>query len=627
MSKVSTIGTHIFKIGALCLLFLIFCSGVVLAENSIELDVIFDINPNDSDNSFPYPGSTDVILGSLGYIEKVYISDTTVTIETSNMLSDINPTWRVVFIPLYGSPAGDNNTQEVSFRQLDSNIIQFDVSPDNPGFYNVSLMYVSNFDFSQNIIIQNYDDIGHDASDKLPFIYLPCSFVTINDTHYYIHDYRPYLSSGLFNLNEVEGKNFIYFFDDINLRSVYWYGSNDSDIIHFTPEINAHDPVSILPYKPVFYINPFKTSDFSLNQFFICPAHDLSETQKFNDLHECADEIQWKVLVNGNEKDASLFFETNNEILSQHSVSFSDLNPLKAFFSSSQDFDSQEVELLIYPVLSSSINFKSFSLPFSFKMNSAIYEEIITIPFENSGIFIDNLNQNKPSLSSLSFSGTAGDEINEILSGSSIIIKTLNENEFSGISEIPSTAEIFTVIDIDFTRNKSELNQYLSSTNQKAILTFTIPKIVNGAVINPENLKIYHFKEVDGKSKLEELNLIEISESEDLGIQYYVLSAETSSFSSFAVVSQSSRDGEDVHNPPEIPSEKSTKSSSGGINNIDILQPKESGSSTDSSPNINSPIFTIPDLVEKVSGHLSLFSVIVVLVSGIFMWNYIHRKV
>ena len=646
MSNVSAACLFLLKTGIFCTFFLLLCSGVVLAADSDSPDTPhglasdFDFNSQNQDDEpvvVIKPAGADILTEPLtidaliliGYIEKIYISDTTVTIEANLTNLALSPTWSVTFVSLSDSLGGNNVVQMIPIRQLNSSIIQFDISPDNPGSYNVSLVYLSSV--AQNIIIttepfiQDFD-VGINPDDPL-LIYLSGSSLSLNNSILYLfsYDYQ-YFSSNSLNpnlLNELVGKNFIYFFDGANIRSIYWYGSNDSDVIQFSSESGQSGSTEppVTPYKPVFYVNPFKELDLSLNHIFYCPIHDFyisGSSSPSASLEDCDSAIQWKVSMNGEEKDASLFLETSGEAVSRHFAFFNGRSLRGDSFP-----DSQELELKIYPILSQSVNFESSALPFSFKIKPDIFEKIITIPFEGSGISITTLDPEKPSLSSLSFSGTAGDKISEILSGSSVIVKTLSENEFSSISEIPSDVEIFTVIDIDFSQNKSVLNEYLSSTNQKAILTFKIPKIVNNAAINQNHLKIYHIVEVDGKNKLEELNIVQISEIEEpagSNVWYYVISVETSGFSPFAVVSQVS--GDDIFAPPVY----SENSSLGFLNSAGTLQPNESDPSKNSKNEIGLPSQVIPNLVKKIKGHMSLFSVLVALMSGLFMWNYIHRK-
>jgi len=640
MSNISAARSFIFKTGIFCTFLLLLCSGVVLAADPVSfdesldesfdsvsaLDFNFGIEPADA-VILPDPEAVR-LLHSLGYIEKIYISGTTVTIEANITNNFINPTWSVSFTSLSDSQAGNNTVQSIPVRQLNSNVIQFDIFPENPGSYNVSMIYAQIF--AQNAIITTESLVPNTGinPDKPLLIYLSATSLNLGSTTYYLFNYDyQYFSNDSLNpnlLNEIIGQNFIYFFDIANLRSIYWYGSNDSDVIQFSSE-TGHSGSTVHPYKPIFYVNPFKEFDLSLNHIFYCPIHDfyIPDSQSGSvPMHECDSDIQWKISMDGEEKDASLFFETATGAVPRHFAFFNGSNFRRDSFNGSQEFT-----LNIYPVLSHSANFESSALPFLFKIKSDIYDEIITIPFNGPEISIENVNPNKPSLSSLSFSGAAGDEISDILSGSSIIVKTLSKDEFSGISEISSNAEIFTVVDIDFSQNKSVLNEYLSSTNQKAILTFKIPKIVNGAVINPYDLQIYHIVEVDGKNKLELLNIVEISETEEptgSGIQYYVLSAETSGFSPFAVVSQSSDECVPVPSDEKKPFAISPDDS---VNAALLNGSDPSNSLSNGSPNvIDSPSQIIPDLVEKVRGHMSLFSVIIVLASGLFMWNYLHRK-
>ena len=556
MSNISAARSFIFKTGVFCTFLLLLCSGVVLAADPVSFDESFDsVSALDFNFGIEPAGAvilpdqeTVNLLNSIGYIEKIYISGTTVTIEANLPSVLLSPTWSVTFTSLSNSQTGNDAVQSIPFRQLNSNVIQFDIFPENPGYYNVSMMRAQIF--AQNAIITTESFVPNPNTginpDKPLLIYLSATSFTFENTIYYLFNYDyQYFSNDSLNpnlLNEIIGQNFIYFFDVVNLRSIYWYGSNDPDVIQFSSETGQPDSIesTVHPYKPIFYVNPFKEFDLSLNHIFYCPIHDFYIPDSQSDyapMHECYSDIQWKISMDGEEKDASLFFETATEEVPRHFAFFNGSNFREDSFSGSQEFT-----LKIYPVLSSFANFESSALPFLFKIESDIYDEMITVPFNGPEISIENVNPNKPSLSSLSFSGAAGDKISEILSGSSIIVKMLSKDEFPGISEIPSNAEIFTVIDIDFSQNKSVLNEYLSSTNQKAILTFKIPKIVNGAVINPNDLQIYHITEADGKNKLELLNIVEIYETEepiDSGIQYYVLSAETSGFSPFAVVSQS----------------------------------------------------------------------------------------
>jgi len=637
MSTAVKINDFALKIGALCafaLFVFILCSGITLADGSSDPDSL-SVNPNVLSPPI-IPNFIDFSSFDLyfDYIDKIYISDNTVTIE-SNIMTHINPTWSVTFTP---TSSGSNNLKPASaieFRQLNASVIQFELSSD-PGFYTISLKNI------QNLAIQNSQSDGlvrrviltavpqnSVSEDDALVIYPSIIYASIDSYPIYSFDYSQYFSDGTFYpdlLDNIAGKNMIYLFSGKNLRSFYWYSSNDSDNIDYMPVSEFSKINSVKAYKPTFYIKPLSGSDFSLNQVFICPEHDFYYIGS-NQIHvsECESNIQWKISINGKESDASSLLKPDSFDASHpHFISLNDLNLLENRFLNSRNELIESIDLKIYPKISETSDYKSTALPFIFDIRPGVIEDIVQIPIRASplsdsisvSVSETSPNSNKPSLSVLSFPS----ELSSILENSVVIIKTLNADALSDVFEQSPESEVFAVIDIDFSENKAELNQFLSSTGQTVTLTFTIPKTVAGNEINPKELKIYHIVEANGEKKLEQLK-IEVSESEINGIPYYVISAETSGFSSFAVVSEPLE-----IETPVLPVSASSAPISYTQNNT-ALSSNESDFSNNTNSSSPRPLFpTLPSLIEIVSGYFSMFSVLVVLFSGLFMWIYIRRE-
>ena len=170
----------------------------------------------------------------------------------------------------------------------------------------------------------------------------------------------------------------------------------------------------------------------------------------------------------------------------------------------------------------------------------------------------------------------------------------------------------------------------MSENDLTVALTFSIPLLdENGNPINLEDIVVYHIiQDEDGQTQLVPLTII----SREIDGDFISLTAHTTGFSPFAVVT--TLPVVEPPKPPEPPQKTPSRSSSSMYSAVIISNaPPEENKSTDpvgNSSNVTPPVIIPPipdiDIIRVVHGNLSIFSIFVVLMSGIFMWNYIRRN-
>ena len=203
------------------------------------------------------------------------------------------------------------------------------------------------------------------------------------------------------------------------------------------------------------------------------------------------------------------------------------------------------------------------------------------------------------------------------MNGNHLLIENLNSHVLDDAEDdeghlTPETA-ILSVTDISF---ENSINEVLKENNEQVEISFVIP--VDDVELNPNDIAVLHVSDDGEKKSLEKLEST-VSFKID-GVKYYSVTAKTSEFSSFAVISTGNPDSGLSSNAGGQPiGEAFVVSQENSVPPTDV-----NGYDLGLSP---SPISVVEDIVTKIQGHLSIFSVLVVLTSGLFMWDYIRRRV
>ncbi|MDV0444982.1 hypothetical protein MmiAt1_05340 [Methanimicrococcus sp. At1] len=488
-----------------------------------------------------------------------------------------------------------------------------------------------------------------------------------NKKPYYIIDFSTYFNDGSsvypdFKETVLYENNMIYSFEQGCLRMIYWYETEDEN-----EELEDGDAkTDFIPYEPEFIMNLSSQNSFSLNHVFICPVHDSyigydsdSRTEKVNVagtlLSECSETYQWNILINDDEKDGLNYLCTyqdshTDENLNDDFEELPDVNDENAalyphFMSLNSDalrsdlLKNRNLAVTFYPykVIQTDdntpdenadpneignedekenvVSYHDAAYSFTFKrefrkisFNPVIEDGKISISVKN-----DLSSPEVSGLSGISFPGS--EALLEVLQNSELIVENLNsevlksiENEYLG-DETP----VHAVVNIDFS-NKDEINAILSETEGRVLLEFEVPMIDSeGNVIERDELNIFHIVEENGETKLVPLKIESVSRMDD----YYIVTAGTPSFSSFAVASLE----------PEAKTSRSGSNSFGFAAEIPVNEPETKQNDTPEPYSIDIPQNPVTDIIQKVQGHLSVFSILVVLTSGLFMWDYIRRRI
>ncbi len=489
-----------------------------------------------------------------------------------------------------------------------------------------------------------------------------------NKPVYYFADYGSVFTDEAFYLDfkkEMIGNNVIYSFDQGTLRSVYWYDAE-------ADELNLTSGGSVEAFKPEFTLNLSDLQGFNLNSLFICPEHDSYTVSDYNNssrkltvdgipYSECTSDMSWAVAIGGSEKEASDYLMTYDDLYPAEEENENtdpedelepgeeeDINTVTyphfiSFNSSALSGDLSKTriqEVQFYPVLKivdnagqqpekpgesdpslpgeededgeSFISFKENAYTFKF---SRLYK---SVPIELTGdtmeLVSETTDYNKPLVSSLSFP----EAVKDALKDNSLILESLNSHALDDVEDesgylTPETS-VLSVTDISF---ENSINDILKENNETVEVSFVIPTIIDGVDIDPNDIAVLHIAGDEEKTSLEKLE-INVRLKEIDGIRYYAVTAKTSGFSPFAVISNDNRGSENVSN-------------AGGqsFGEAVVIPPKEDTGPDDTNGYNNAlpPLTIIEDIITKVQGHLSVFSVLVVLTSGLFMWNYIRRRI
>lgn len=615
--------------------------------------------------------TTEDLLGSnsymLEYEEEIYISGNTVTLLVNFDHTNANQQIiRDYWVLKDGASEFTDETLQINatFHFDGVNRVQFNIA--EPGIYK---LYLCGFLDSgsgkhmDRLLQLKAESVSVNDEDTLVIYPLDGGFThayqvvpyyTVDYSHCFSKSFYPDLKSAL------AGKNAIYLFDEGHLRSVYWYNSTEKEVVTLKEEIKPFKA-----YDPEFIVNLSQAQDLTLNHIFICSEHDVFQIytpeSTVNNAKPGAVEnknlpifesepviaaecdLEWKVQIGSDEKEASSYLKTYGDlfpeietepeesasVLFKHFSSFNNLSVLH-----NDLLSEREMRLKFYPVpVDSDQNLtgdggteeiEARSPPsenaektrfFLFKRAS---QNIPVVPkISDNQIHIDiTTSVNSPTaplLSALSF--PFSEAYLELLTGNSIIVEDLNARVLEDVNTelIPPKTPIHSVINIEFAKNKREINAALQNSGEKVMLEFEIPaKNADGTDILKEELSVFHVVETDAGKMLEKLEIEALARKTSDNVTYYVLTAGTSGFSPFVIASVSREE-----EPAKISSPSSEHSA--------ILVPEEEPPVVPFDQPI--PSISIPQIIQTIQGHLSLFSIVVVLTSGLFMWHYIRRRI
>lgn len=578
----------------------------------------------------------------LGYNETIYVSGDTVTIVTnfeSTYASTVRKFNNIVYNTSQSPDSANNKIFKNFTYNVKENIIQFNVS---------ELGLMKNGELKEEFTVYLCGNISGDYSNKhvdneIKFrvekvsedktIVYP---IQNNYTHnftisvYYFIEYDSFFSDDSLYPDfkeEIIGKNVIYSYDKGNLRSVYWYDA-DAEGVAFKSS------GSLKPYEPEFILNLSNLQDFNLNSIFICSEHDAYTVYDHNNRSKnltdtgvscssCSSDIDWVITIGESEKeDSSKYLMTYNDLYPIEEDNDDEVMAYSHFISFNSSalnndlLKDRTLSVQFYPIA----DFKNKVYDFTFKRLS----QFVSITVDQDGaldLVTEQTDTKKPVLSSMIFPSVILDKLSE----NSLVLATLNTDVFNDIEDssdlITAETDILSIMDIGFESNGNEINDLLAENGERVTLTFSIPTVIDGSNVDLKKLEVVHIVEINGKKTVEKL-LIDSGDSGTInGVNCYNITTSTSGFSPFAVISIDDNDN------PEPP----VSSSSGGqsFGEAVVVPPKENVKDDKNGyvHDISSPVDVIEDIITTVQGHLSVFSILVVLTSGLFMWTYIRRRI
>ena len=557
---------------------------------------------------------------------------------------------------------------DITFSQ-NGNTYSFDLSNDADSVHAFSLRIKTLL--SRSLTFDTYildspldsaadDDDNEDVDEDVKTVFYP----TYSDRIGFLSSVFYHYDAGFFTsfdediFEKMADHELIYRFENQSLRSVYWFDG-------FQPETNDYG-TEFMPQKMVYSVNMSNLQDVSIGSLFICPAHDPDSDEYDNTLGSagnadkglCIEDLEWMVFINGELRVASDYLDirvseaegpgngngnngnpgngsgnngtgnngTGNKPKPEDPDPIVDAESFQhvvTFIGLSSLYDdllaSPEVEFMFYPK-----GYKEMAVLFVFE-REGVYVSIDPNLVDDVKLYVPISSYSEPQNPTLSAMAFPKGILSALGNSATVSISSLNpaalgdfnsENLFED-----SDISVHLFVNIDFGNSKESVNQYLSENGETASLTFTVPKKVNsdGVMKNvmKDELKVFHATEAGGQKKLEELNLT-ITDDPNDPENYYIVTAETTGFSPFAIISVPSG---------QIDNLDPVSSSSSGSGQAVVIPAKSSESPIEEAPEIpNSPIPGITEVIEFIQGYLSLFSVLVVLLSGMFMWNYIHSR-
>ncbi|WP_316558007.1 hypothetical protein [Methanimicrococcus hongohii] len=423
-------------------------------------------------------------------------------------------------------------------------------------------------------------------------------------------------------MENLAGSDVVYVFEDEQLRYIYWF---DNSLLQSNSETMAES--GVFDFEFLVNMSEIEIEEANINVLFICPDHLPSYVGSYTskdipnnpDIESC--EIHWNLKLNESQitdADTELYLNFAEDSHS-HIVSFTDVALLENDLSKSRT-----VALKFYAgyrnALSDGsyedISYEDISIPFKF---SREYQSVQIKPVldEDTGTFTVEIDDDTTSsLSSLSFP----ESVSAVLEGASLIIEPVSRSVLNEIEsdELDETTNIYSIFSINFENNgeniKSELNNALTENDANVLLTFEIPK-TDEIILDNDNLVVFHITDAEDGIDFEILK----PSVEEIG-DHYSITVSTSSFSTFAIASlESDKPVEPIPTPV-------SKSESYGQATL-IPERIETEENSGYEGNITPNIPTITDIITAVQGYMSVFSVLVVLTSGLFMWDYIRRRI
>ncbi|MCL2550273.1 MAG: hypothetical protein FWE78_05040 [Methanimicrococcus sp.] len=502
------------------------------------------------------------------------------------------------------------------------------------------------------------------SDDDIKTVFYPIysDRVGVGSSGYYNYDVGFFTSFDEDIFEKMADHELIYRFDNNYLRSVYWFTG-------FRPETYDYGTV-FMPQQMVYSVNLSDSQDVSIGSLFICPEHDPDSDMYGNsggaEKGSCAEDLKWVLFINGEPREAADYLNiiTNNAEGSdpaspgtpgnqgtpgnpgnsgntgnsgsdvntgfQHIVTFTDLSLLYDDL-----MESPNVTFMFYPS-SSSRDYEEAAVLFVFELEGvhiSMSEKGYLLPNGEFHVPVSsNPEPKNPTLSSMAFP----EGMSSLLSAATVLIGDLDRGTLKDFDSenLLEDSDVFVhlFVDINFGKSKDSVNQYLSDMGETVSLVFLVPKQINSVAVAKDELKVFHAVETNGQQVLEELKLTIADDPESA---YYIVTAETTSFSPFAVVtvlgsgpvSGDDPSGDNGENP-NVP--VTAGSSSSGTGRSAVILGRTNGSDSSEQNNSvhpNPPIPSLSTVIESLQGHLSMFSILVVLVSGMFMWNYIRRRV
>ena len=621
------------KIHIFCMIFVIIFSlsgaGMVLGddENSLKptdgplTDLKEDSNANLNKNEVANAPAT---RGGSDLIETVYVSGNHVVVTTSFDLSNyqiFKANYTIFEAHFSGNNNGNGNAQTLPYSIGQIRSVR-DIQEIKHSDSSFSFLLSNDYDLlvfypppSENLGLRT---ILFENGDVRSNYYQPVIGWARNGTFVTFYE-QGYSDSFYPNiLEDMIDKDAVYVFENYHLRSYYWF-TNDSDIVQPMP--NENDIFK--EYSVTFNV---KESQFiTINSVYLCDIFDeyldhdknISDVVSGSDCHKI-----WESQIDA----ARNSFQVSDIFDSGRNSHFTSVNSrhLSRYLERYPD-----ISFKFYPE-----KYEKTAVSFIFKNTEFKNVFEIMVPASRGSIVVPiNAEKSTSSISSLEALTFPQDFIEEsgesILNGVFVFIEEKEPEDYAHMFD--DDMELYLFVDISFSNGNGDvINQFMNENDLTVSLTFSVPLLdENGQPTRLEDIMIYHITHDDeGQPQLNLLDIISIEIEGD----FAVLTAHTTGFSPFAIAITP------VVQPPEPPSRP--RSSSSMFNNAVIIKntPEENKSNESTGNNSGTPVTPTPvpptvvpplpdvDIISVVHGNLSIFSIFVVLMSGIFMWNYIRRN-
>ena len=620
----------------LAILSIVLCSSVVLAgpsgrpsSNIIPPEDVFDLPTTNY---------------SLDFVEQVYLSGTsevTVTVVTNlNLLEGmITPSWLVVKLE-------ENKTLENVVPLSDNEVIQFTIS--EPGNYNVNFHgYLSGVMHTDCVFHRDLILCAVEADDGSLIVYPISQGASLfpNEIISYTIASEPELLANTVTqlrmnytalelLGQVQSKEV---FVDLFGQPTY-----DSYINGSLTDDSADALLSSLPY------DKFPVLIGSFSQSFLFPNFNLSAIYPYLNFDLFIEQEAYlpiaaveysSLFLNGS---SGFDFNSYGEIVGQNYSYFFSNGVLQGLYLQELQYSESGQPILI-AVEEGTKNLNPSNE--EFQMYIITLGDLVSIDPKKFGR-VTVPQGSTATMSSLSFPN----ESFETLNGETFFVTKRCDTEFlsnPAVSNINSdNSSILLFVDVSFAEKSTHSNLNEIFKENPVVVSFKVPKVENGLLVNQDELKIYHFKD-DGTS-----SELEIESIEDFDDDFYSVVVKTPGFSGFAVVSTASElitEQAPPSNPAPsnpapsnpvpsnpAPSGLTPQKGSSGSGSATVSRTQNNFSNEITKSNSSLPgslplppliTETLPDLLENSKGHFTLFSTTVVLLSSIGIWYYIRRQI